>query len=63
VKDHGRVEPTFIITNDEEMKSLDILTIYAMRWHIENKLAELVGFFNLNSLSSPIMIRIYFDIL
>jgi hypothetical protein len=63
VKDHGRVEPTFVITNDEEMKSLDILTIYARRWHIENKLAELVGFFNLNSLSSPIMIRICFDIL
>ena len=37
--------------------------IYARRWRIENKLAELVNFFNLNALSSPIMVRIYFDIL
>lgn len=63
VKDHGRAEPTFIITNDMKMNSKDILTVYAKRWHIENKLSELVDFFNLNSLSSPIMIRIHFDIL
>ena len=30
---------------------------------IENKLSELVAFFNLNALSSPVMIRIHFDIL
>lgn len=63
IKDHGRVEPTFIITNNDDMKVLDILVIYAKRWHIENKLAELVHFFNLNALSSPIMIRIHFDLL
>jgi len=63
IKDHGRVEPTFIITNNDDMKVLDILVIYAKRWHIENKLAELVYFFNLNALSSPIMIRIHFDLL
>ena len=63
VKDHGRVEPTFIITNNLDMKVLDILVIYAKRWHIENKLAELVHFFNINALSSPIMIRIHFDLL
>jgi transposase len=61
IKDHGRAEPTFIITNNNDMKVLDILVIYAKRWHIENKLAELVHFFNLNGLSSPIMIRIHFD--
>jgi len=63
IKDHGRVEPTFIITNNDDMKVLDILVIYAKRWHIENKLAELVHFFNMNALSSPIMIRIHFDLL
>ena len=41
----------------------DVLEVYAKRWRVENKLAELVGFFNLNALSSPIMIRIHFDIL
>jgi transposase len=63
IKDHGREEPTYIITNNFDMKVLDILIIYARRWHIENKLSELVSFFNMNALSSPIMIRIHFDLL
>jgi DNA-binding MarR family transcriptional regulator len=63
VKDHGRAEPTFIISNNEKLKIADLLTIYAKRWHIENKLSDLVKFFNLNALSSPIMIRIHFDLL
>jgi len=62
VKDHGRENPTFIITNNFELSLSEILIIYAKRWHIENKLAELVAFFNLNALSSPIMTRIHFDI-
>ena len=63
IKDHGRAEPTFMISNNESMKLLDILIVYAHRWHIENKLSELIKFFSLNALSSPIMIRIHFDIL
>jgi len=63
VKDHGRSKPTFIITNDKALPMKDILEVYAKRWRVENKLAELVAFFNLNALSSPIMIRIHFDIL
>ena len=63
VKDHGRENPTFIITNNRELSLQTILEVYAKRWHIENKLAELVSFFNLNALSSPLMIRIHFDIL
>jgi transposase len=63
VKDHGRAEPTFIITDDYKLAIKDILIIYAKRWRIENKLAELAAFFNLNALSSPLMIRIHFDLL
>jgi transposase len=63
VKDHGRSKPTFIITNNKDLPMKDILEVYARRWRVENKLAELVAFFNLNALSSPIMIRIHFDIL
>ncbi|MBS1259360.1 MAG: hypothetical protein MAG551_02430 [Candidatus Scalindua arabica] len=63
VKDHGRSKPTFILTNDKELPLKDILEVYAKRWRVENKLAEIVTFFNLNALSSPIMIRIHFDIL
>ena len=58
-----RAEPTYIVTNNWGLKLSEVLTIYAKRWHIENKLSELVNFFNINSLSSPIMIRIHFDIL
>lgn len=63
VKDHGRAEPTFIVCNNDALELVKILIEYARRWHIENKLSELVNFFNVNALSSSIMIRIHFDIL
>ena len=63
IKDHGRQHPTFILTNDKDLSLATVLKVYAKRWRIENKLSELVSFFNLNALSSPIMIRIHFDIL
>ena len=63
IKDHGRENPTYIITNNRDLLLEKVLEVYAKRWHIENKLAELVSFFNLNALSSPLMIRIHFDIL
>ena len=63
IKDHGRLNPTYMITNNNKLPLIDVLKVYAKRWHIENKLAELIAFFNLNALSSPLMIRIHFDIL
>lgn len=63
VKDHGREKPTLIITNDKNISLKNIVRVYAQRWHVENKLSELVAFFNLNALSSPLMIRIHFDML
>jgi len=63
IKDHGRNKPTIIITNDKNLSLKEILEVYAKRWRVENKLAELVSFFNMNALSSPLMIRIHFDIL
>ena len=63
IKDHGRSKPTFIVTNNADLPMKKILEVYAKRWRVENKLAELISFFNLNALSSPLMIRIHFDIL
>jgi len=63
IKDHGRREPTYVITNNKDMDLVELLTVYARRWRIENKFAELVDFFNLNSVSSPLMVRIHFDVL
>ena len=61
-KDHGRQVPTFLVTNNRDVKLETLALHYANRWLIENKFSELVDFFNLNSLSSPFMIRIYFDV-
>ena len=63
IKGNGRENPTFVITNNWELSLNKVLEIYAKRWRIENKLAELISFFNLNALSSPLMIRIHFDVL
>lgn len=63
IKNHGRSEPTFVITNQENLPLKTVLEVYAKRWRIENKIAEMVAFFNLNALSSPLMIRIHFDLL
>ncbi len=63
IRDHGRAEPTFVVTNNRDMTIEEILTVYAKRWRIENKIDELIQFFSLNALNSPIMIRIFFDVL
>jgi len=63
IKDHGRSTPTLVLTNNRHLSLQKCLVVYAQRWRVENKLAELVAFFNLNALSSPIMIRIHFDVL
>lgn len=62
MKDHGRAQPTYVITNNWDMKLIEVLLVYAHRWRIENKLDDLVSFFNINALSSPIMIRIFWDL-
>ena len=61
-KDHGREDPTFLITNNFDIPCDELALQYANRWLIENKFSELVNFFNLNALSCPFMIRIYFDV-
>jgi hypothetical protein len=62
MKGNGREEPAFFITNDMNSTVLEIVTHYCKRWRIENGIAEAVGFFNLNMLSSPILIKIHFDV-
>lgn len=61
MKGNGREEPAFFITNDYDSSVTEIILRYAKRWRIENSIAESVSFFNLNALSSPILIKISFD--
>jgi hypothetical protein len=35
---------------------------YARRWRVENGIAEAVKFFHLNALSSPILVKVHFDV-
>ncbi len=36
---------------------------YARRWRVENAISEAVKFFNLNALSSPILVKVHFDVI
>jgi hypothetical protein len=63
MKGTGREHPSFLITNDFQSPIDSIVFRYAKRWRIENGIAEAVKFFSLNALSSPVLIKIHFDLL
>ncbi|HTP27972.1 MAG TPA: hypothetical protein VMK12_20245, partial [Anaeromyxobacteraceae bacterium] len=52
----------FLVTNDFEADLESLVGNYARRWRIENGIAEAVKFFHLNSLSSPILTKVHFDV-
>jgi hypothetical protein len=62
IRGNGHEKPTFLISNDSEAPVELLVGTYARRWRIENSIAEAVKFFHLNSLSSPILVKIHFDI-
>jgi len=58
----GRELPMLIVTNDLETSAKEIIVTYALRWRLENNIQENVDFFSLNALSSPVIIKVDFDI-
>lgn len=62
VRGNGHDKPAFLITNDMESPVEVLVGTYARRWRVENGLAEAVKFFHLNSLSSPILVKVHFDV-
>ena len=62
VKGNGHELPAFLITNDFDIPTELVVGNYARRWRVENGIAEAVKFFHLNSLSSPILVKIHFDV-
>jgi hypothetical protein len=62
MKGNGHEKPTFIITNDEDLPVELVVGNYARRWRVENGIAEAVKFFHLNALSSPILVKVHFDV-
>ena len=63
VRENGHDKPAFLITNDSDSPLELLVANYARRWRVENGIAEAVKFFHLNALSSPILIKIHFDVL
>jgi hypothetical protein len=63
VRENGHDKPAFLITNDQDSPLELLVANYARRWRVENGIAEAVKFFHLNALSSPILIKIHFDVL
>ena len=58
----GRELPMLIITNDFDTPAKEIIETYTLRWLVENNIQENIDFFNLNALSSPVIVKIDFDI-
>lgn len=62
IRGTGHEQPTFLITNDFDSTPDLLVGNYARRWRVENGIAEAVKFFHLNALSSPILVKVHFDI-
>ena len=58
---NGREKPAFLITNDFDSDVALVVGNYARRWRVENGIAEAVKFFHLNAISSPILLKVHFD--
>jgi hypothetical protein len=63
IRDLGHDLPTILLTNDLKSSAKSIITRYAKRMLIENGLADAVGFFHLDSLSSAVALNVDFDVL
>ena len=62
VTDHGRNQPTFLITNELDMSIEALIAKYAHRCLVEQEIAEQIDFFHLNSPSSSLVIKVDFDL-
>lgn len=62
IRGNGHEKPAFLITNDFDTGLELLVGTYARRWRVENGIAEAVKFFHLNALSSPILIKVHFDV-
>jgi len=63
IRDLGHEQPTILLTNDVTSSPKKVITRYAQRMLIENGLADSVGFFHLDALSSAVALNVDFDVL
>lgn len=60
--EHGREKPAFIITNEWQWDTAQLISQYGRRWLVEKGISEQIDFFHLNSLSSSIVVKVDFDL-
>ena len=58
----GREAPTVIITNNEDLTAKALIEHYARRMTIEQRLAEIIGAFHADALSSTVNLNVDLDI-
>jgi hypothetical protein len=58
----GHEEPTVLLTNNLDTAVTTLLTRYAQRMLIENKISEAIQFFHIDSLSSMVGLKVDFDL-
>jgi transposase len=61
LKGNGHEKPAFIISNDFDSPPETIVSDYSCRWHVESGISEAVKFFHINALSSPMLLKVHFD--
>jgi hypothetical protein len=62
VIDLGHEEPTVLLTNHLKTSPATLITRYAQRMLIENKISEAIQFFHLDALSSMVGLKVDFDL-
>ena len=62
VIDLGHEEPTILLTNNFALRCPALVTRYAQRMLIENGIAEAIGFFHRDALSSMVGLKVDFDL-
>jgi hypothetical protein len=62
VIDLGHEEPTVLLTNNLQISAPALVTRYAQRMLIENKISEAIQFFHIDSLSSMVGLKVDFDL-
>ena len=63
IRGNGHEKPVFLISNDFDSPVELVVGNYSRRWRVENAISEAVKFFNLNALSSPILVKVHFDVI
>ena len=59
---NGKIKPAFILLNDFDIPTEQVVRKYARRWLIEKNISEQIEFFHLNRLSSSMVIKVDFDL-